>query len=79
MDNIQKLNEVIAGVFNVNVTTISDDTSVDTVEDWDSLNHLKLILALEQEFDISFTEEETVELLNYPLIKMTLSEHGVQF
>lgn len=79
MENQKKLNNVIASVFNIEASSVNEDTSVDTVESWDSLNHLKLILALEQEFDISFTEEETVELLNYPLIKITLTEHGVQF
>lgn len=79
MGNEERLKNVIGVVFNVEASTINEETSVDTVESWDSLNHLKLILALEQEFDISFTEEETVELLNYPLIKITLGEYGVQF
>ena len=79
MNNEIKLKNVLANVFNVNASTIDDNASVDTVENWDSLNHLKLVLALEQEFDISFTEEETVEILNYPLIRMTLQEHGVSF
>ncbi|MFZ4712620.1 MAG: acyl carrier protein [Bacteriovoracaceae bacterium] len=79
MSNEQKLKSVLANVFNVDISTITGDASVDTIESWDSLNHLKLVLALEQEFDISFTEEQTVEIMNLPLIKMTLQEHGVAF
>ena len=52
---------------------------MDIVEKWDSLNHLNLVLALEEAFDISFTEEQTIEILNYPLIKMVLQDHGVTF
>ena len=49
------------------------------MEQWDSLRHLNLVLALEAEFDISFTEEQTVEILNYPLIRIVLEEHGIAF
>ena len=79
MNNEQKLKTVLSNVFNVPVSQIDDEASVDTVENWDSLNHLNLVLAIEQEFAVSFTEEETVEIMNYPLIKMTLKEHGVTF
>jgi acyl carrier protein len=79
MSNENKLSHVMASVFNVEQALINEDSSVDTIEQWDSLNHLKLVLALEQEFDISFTEEETVDILNYQLIKMTLKEHGITF
>ena len=79
MNNELKLKNVLANVFNINTALIDDNASVDTIENWDSLNHLKLVLAIEQEFDISFTEEETVEILNYPLIRITLKEHGVTF
>ena len=74
-----KLKNVLADVFKINMQTIDDMTSVDTVEKWDSLSHLNLVLALEEEFNISFTEEQTVEILNYPLIKLVLQEHGVEF
>lgn len=74
-----KLKKVLADVFKIEVTSVNEDTSVDTVERWDSLNHLNLILALESEFDVSFSEEQSVEIMNYPLIKMVLLEHGVKF
>lgn len=74
-----KLKQILADIFDIDVTSINDTTSVDTVKEWDSLKHLNLILALEQEFNISFSIEQTVEILNYPLIKAILGEHGVKF
>lgn len=74
-----KLKQVLADVFGVEVSTIGETTSIDTVEEWDSVKHLNLVLALEAEFDITLTEEETVEILSYPLIKVVLEEHGVYF
>ncbi len=79
MSSEQKLKNLLSNVFNVSADSINENSSVDTIENWDSLNHLKLVLALEQEFDISFSEEQTVEILNFPLIKMTLQEHGIVF
>ena len=46
---------------------------------WDSLRHMNLVLALEEAFGIAFTPEQTVEILNFPLIKEVLKEHGVEF
>ena len=75
----ERLKRVMGDVLKIEASEVNDDTSVDTVEEWDSLRHLNLVLALEQEFDISFTEEQTVEILNYPLIKIVLEEHQVSF
>ena len=74
-----KLKKVLADVFKIEVAAVNEATSVDTVERWDSLNHLNLILPLESEFGVSFSEEQSVEIMNYPLIKMVLLEHGVKF
>jgi acyl carrier protein len=73
------LKGVLADVFGVDQSTIDDSTSVDTVKEWDSLKHLNLVLALEQKFNVTFSTEQTVEILNYPLIKMVLAEHGIKF
>jgi acyl carrier protein len=73
-----KLKQVMADVFMIDAGAIDDSTSVDTVEKWDSLHHLTLVLALEQNFSVTLTPEQTVEILNYPLIKMVLAEHGVE-
>lgn len=74
-----KLKQVLADVFGVDPARIDDDASVDTIEKWDSLNHLKLVLALEDQFKVSLNEEQVVEMLNYPLVKVVLQEHGVEF
>ena len=74
-----KLKQVLADVFDVDVSKVDETTSVDTVEKWDSHNHLILVLTLEAEFNVTLTEEQTVQILSYPLIKVVLKEHGVDF
>ncbi len=78
-ENDKKLKQVLADVFDVEVNTITDEASQDNIESWDSLNHLKLVLALESAFDVSFSEEQSVEILSLGLIKEVLKEHNVKF
>ena len=77
--NNLRLRDLLSHCFAIPQESISEETSVDTVEEWDSLKHLALVLALENEFDIAFTADETVEILSVPLIKAVLTDHGVFF
>jgi acyl carrier protein len=73
------LKAVLATVFKVDIMCIDENASPDTIEQWDSLKHMMLVLALEERFNISLTDEQTVEIGSYPLIKAVLAEHGIEF
>jgi acyl carrier protein len=76
----QKIAQVMSLVFEVPETEIDENTSADNQENWDSLRHLNLILALEEEFDILVPDEEVGNMVNYQIVyhvvKDTLSENG---
>ena len=42
------------------------------LEDWDSLRHLNIIMAIEEEFNIKFTADELLNLLDFDTILHTL-------
>lgn len=73
------LKQIMADVFGVDANSIDERASVDTIAKWDSFNHMKLVLALEEQFNVTFQAEQTVEMLSYPLVKIALSEHGILF
>lgn len=50
----EKLTEVFADVFDNEDVEISDATTAADVEGWDSLSHISLIAAVEDEFGIKF-------------------------
>ena len=50
-------------VFDVGDLAISDATTAEDVEEWDSLHHIRLIVAIERAFKIRFSNPE-VESLN---------------
>ncbi|MDP1028803.1 acyl carrier protein [Sphingomonas sp. KR1UV-12] len=69
-----KLKQVIADVLDVEVTTIDADFSMDTVEVWDSLRHMTLVLAIEDAFGITIPDDEASNITSWPLIKIVVEE-----
>jgi acyl carrier protein len=65
---------IAADVFAVPVDGLTPASSPDSIESWDSLNHLNMVLALEQELNIQFSPEEMEELLSIELIVGLLEE-----
>ena len=59
-----KLNEVFQDVFDDEDITVNDATVASDVDGWDSLMHITLIDAVEEEFDISFDMKTIVKLKN---------------
>lgn len=70
----EKVIQIFYDLFSAAPGSLTLDSSPDTVEGWDSLQHLNLVLSLEQEFGISFKEEQIVELLSVGLIVETVAE-----
>lgn len=58
----ERLNAVFREVFDDENLTVQDTTTAADVEDWDSLSHITLIAAVEDEFDISFDMKTVVGL-----------------
>ena len=69
-----KIKIVMSAVFEVPFEEITENSSSDTIDTWDSLRHLNLILALEEEFDITIPDEEVGNLFNYKLVELIINE-----
>ena len=50
----ERLNEVFRDVFDDEEITVTDGTTADDIEEWDSLEHINLLAAVEQEFGMKF-------------------------
>lgn len=60
----EKLNEVFRDVFDDEDITVTDATTADDIEDWDSLEHINLLAAIEQEFGMKFSMGQVVSMKN---------------
>ena len=69
-----KVKNVMADVFMVPVESIPDDASPGSVSAWDSVNHMNLVVALEESFDVQFSEIQIIEMLNIDLVVLSLQE-----
>ena len=68
------LQQVMGTVLEVPADSVGPGTDMDTVESWDSLRHLTLVLALEQEFGVQIDDEDAGSITSYPLIKLVLED-----
>ena len=71
---LSTVRQIAADVFQRPLGEITADSSRDTVQGWDSLAHVNLVLALEQEYDLQFRPEEMMEMLSIELIAMLVDE-----
>ena len=60
----EKINEVFRNVFEDDDITVNDETTAADIEDWDSLEHINLVNAIEQEFGIKFNMGQIVSMKN---------------
>ena len=69
-----KLNKIFSDVFLVDINSINESISPDSLSQWDSIGHLNLITSIEEEFSIIFSEQEITYMLNYKLVLIILKE-----
>lgn len=60
----EKLTTVFQDVFDDDEIVLSDETTSSDIEDWDSLNHINLVVSIEKEFGMKFSMGETQKMKN---------------
>ncbi len=64
----KKVRNIMAKVFEIEISKISPKAKPSNIDNWDSLRHLMLIVELEKEFKVNFTDDELVRLADYESI-----------
>ena len=68
------LKSVLASVLEVDADQIDDASSMDTIESWDSLRQMNLVLALEEAFALSIPDDDAANATSYKLLVLVLDE-----
>ncbi len=71
------IEEVVAKVFKVDVSEVTDLSSKETLAEWDSMGHLSLVMSLEEQFKVSLSIADAMEMTSVQHIKRILREYGV--
>jgi acyl carrier protein len=61
---MQKLQGIFQEVFDDTSITINENTTADDIEDWDSLEHITLVGAVEKAFGMRFKMKEVSSMKN---------------
>jgi acyl carrier protein len=64
MDILQEINEIFKDVLENDALVITRETSAADVEEWDSINHIQLIVAIEKHYKIKFSSQEILNWKN---------------
>ena len=60
----ERLNDIFQDVFDDDSISVTANTTAADIEDWDSLSHITLMAAVEDEFRMKFSMKEVVEMKN---------------
>jgi acyl carrier protein len=71
-----RIKKIFSNVLDIDIESINNETSADNVKNWDSLKHMNLIIALEEEFDFEFDNDEIADSLSYfSILKIVNERH----
>ena len=79
MNNQEKLYQVFASILQIDIAILSEESSPDSIQNWDSLAVVNLTIEIEQTFDVQFDILEIADFRNVGIIKSILVEKGVVF
>ena len=60
----EELNEIFRDIFDDDSIELTPETNSDDIEDWDSLEHINLVVAIEKKFNIKFSMDEVTGMKN---------------
>ena len=73
----EKIYEIFSIVMDVPQDQLNDNTDKDSLETWDSLQYMNLIFALEEAFDMKFTDAQIMEMQNLGEIVQAIEQATV--
>ena len=68
-----KLRKILSEVLEISEDSINESTSIRTQPKWDSLRHMNLILAIEDSFELRFSDEDIPLLTSVSAIEKSLN------
>jgi acyl carrier protein len=70
-----RIRDILANALKVDSGAITDDTSQIGLSEWDSVKHMNVVLATENEFGIEFKDSELPMLTSVPLLAAAVEKH----
>ena len=68
-ENTARLAAAFAEALGVDISTISDDLTYNSIPEWDSVAHMALVAAIEEAFDIMIDTEDVIDMSSFAKAK----------
>ena len=69
--------EIFAGALGIDRARVTDDLTYGSIKEWDSVAHMALISALEQEYDVMIETDDVIDMSSVAVAKTILHKYGV--
>jgi acyl carrier protein len=70
----ERIKATMSSILMVPIESLNENSSKDNVDGWDSLKHMNLLLALEEEFKVTIPDEDAANITSFKLIKLIISD-----
>ena len=77
MNNLEKYKNAFKEAFEISEETITDDLAYNTIPEWDSIGHMRLMAAIEDAFDIMLETEDILDFATVGKGKEILLKYDV--
>jgi acyl carrier protein len=74
MDTFEQLNAVFCKVFDDKDIKITPEMTADNIDEWDSLSHVNLVVAIEKHFGVKFKSSEIIRWKNVGQMLASIDE-----
>lgn len=69
--------EIFASALGIESARVTDDLTYGSIKEWDSVAHMALISALEQEYDVMIETDDVIDMSSVAVAKTILRKYGV--
>lgn len=78
MNNLEKLTKVFAETFGIDESQVAE-LKYQAIEQWDSVGHMTLVAAIEDEFGIEMDTDDIIDMSSFEKAKEIVAKYGVAF
>ena len=79
MDNKQKYDQAFIESFSISESALDDNLIYNSIPEWDSVGHMGLIAALEEQFDIMMEMDDIIDFSSYKKGFEIIAKYGIKF
>jgi len=74
---VDELHGLISEVLRVGRNHLTPDLAIHSIDTWNSLTHIELVVSIEQQFGLELTEDEIAQMTSLAAIERILRDRGV--